>query len=397
MKLLTVTIPCYNSADYMEKAINSALIGGNDIEILVVDDGSSDNTLEIAREYEKKYPDIVRAIHKENGGHGSAVNTGIENATGVYFKGLDSDDWLDTYSLQEVLTLLRNMVTDGIGLDMVINNYVYEKPSAQKQKVMSYVGAIPRDKVIGWSDFKRLRMSQNLLMHSIIYRTKLLRDCNLKLPEHTFYVDNIFAYVPLPYVKKIYYLDVNLYRYYIGREGQSVNEAIMTSRIDQQIKVNKIIIDSYDLMSIKNRKLRHYMIKYLSMMLIVSSALLVNEGSEESLKKIQELTEESLKKIEEVNQRNVETAQRVEEIREMMVAQTMSLQEMHKASDEFSHKENVKVYRNVQAVVVEEVKKQTDDLKKSWKGVKPLLIITLLAALANVALFVLQILGILNM
>ncbi len=289
MKLLTVTIPCYNSADYMEKAINSALIGGNDIEILVVDDGSTDNTLEIAREYEKKYPDIVRAIHKENGGHGSAVNTGIENATGVYFKVLDSDDWLDTYSLQEVLTLLRNMITDGIGLDMLINNYVYEKPSIQKQKVMSYVGSIPRDKVIGWSDFKRLRLSQNLLMHSIIYRTKLLRDCNLKLPEHTFYVDNIFAYVPLPYVKKIYYLDVNLYRYFIGRDGQSVNETIMTGRIDQQIKVNKIIIDSYDLISIKNRKLRHYMIQYLSMMLIVSSALLINEGSEESLKKRDDL------------------------------------------------------------------------------------------------------------
>lgn len=289
MKLLTVTIPCYNSAEYMEHAINSALVGGNDIEILVVDDGSSDNTFEIAQEYEKKYPDIIRAIHKENGGHGSAVNTGIQNATGIYFKVLDSDDWLDAYSLQQVIQLIQTMVTDGIGLDMIINNYVYEKPSVHKHKVMSYVGAIPRNKVIGWKDFKHLRMSQNLLMHSIIYRTKLLRDCKLELPEHTFYVDNIFAYAPLPYVKKIYYLDVNLYRYYIGREGQSVNEAIMTRRIDQQIKVNKILIDSHDLLSIKDRKLRKYMIKYLAMILIVSSALLVNEGSPESLAKRDEL------------------------------------------------------------------------------------------------------------
>lgn len=289
MKLLTVAIPCYNSAEYMDHAINSALIGGNDIEILVVDDGSSDNTFEIAQEYEKKYPDIVRAIHKENGGHGSAVNTGIQNATGVYFKVLDSDDWLDSYSLQEVIRLLRQMVTDGIGLDMLISNYVYEKPSVHKHKVMSYVGAIPRDRVIGWKNFRHLRMSQNLLMHSLIYRTNLLHDCQLKLPEHTFYVDNIFAYTPLPYVKKIYYLDVNLYRYYIGREGQSVNEAIMTKRIDQQIKVNKIMIDSHDLLSIKNHKLRQYMMKYLSMMLIVSSALLVNEGSPESLAKRDDL------------------------------------------------------------------------------------------------------------
>ena len=93
MKLLSVTIPSYNSQEYMEKAINSALIGGDDIEILVVDDGSSDNTLDIALKYEKKYPGIVRAIHKENGGHGSAVNTGLANATGLYFKVLDSDDW----------------------------------------------------------------------------------------------------------------------------------------------------------------------------------------------------------------------------------------------------------------------------------------------------------------
>ncbi len=289
MKLLTIVIPCYNSEEYMEHAINSALIGGNDVEILIIDDGSTDNTLKIAREYESKYPDIIRSIHKENGGHGSAVNTGIANASGVYFKVLDSDDWLDAYSLQQVIQLLQDMVTDGIVLDMVINNYVYEKPSIQKHKVMSYVGTIPRNKLIGWKDMKHFRLSQNLLMHSIIYRTKLLRNCKLFLPENTFYVDNIYAYYPLPHVKKIYYLDVNLYRYYIGREDQSVNEAIMTKRIDQQIKVNKIMIDSYDLFSIKDRKLRSYMIKYLAMMMIVSSALLVNDGSPESLEKRDDL------------------------------------------------------------------------------------------------------------
>lgn len=289
MKLLTITIPCYNSEEYMENSINSALIGGNDVEIIVVDDGSTDRTFEIAKKYEEKYPDIVRAIHKENGGHGSAVNTGIYNAKGVYFKVLDSDDWLDAFSLQQVIKLLQDMVTDGIGLDMVISNYVYEKPSIQKHKVMSYIGTIPRNRLIGWKDMKHFRLSQNLIMHSIIYRTKLLRDCHLHLPEHTFYVDNIFAYHPLPYVKKIYYLDVDLYRYYIGRDGQSVNEAIMTKRIDQQLKVNKMMIDAYDLFAIKDRKLRAYMIKYLAMMMIVSSALLVNEGSSESLAKRDEL------------------------------------------------------------------------------------------------------------
>ncbi|MCI5501524.1 MAG: glycosyltransferase [Lachnospiraceae bacterium] len=289
MKLLSVTIPCYNSQEYMEHAIESALVGGDDIEILIVDDGSKDNTLEIAQKYEKQYPNIVRAIHKENGGHGSAVNTGIANAKGLYFKVLDSDDWFDKESLLKVINFLRDIVTNSISLDMLICNYVYEKPSAHKRKVINYFGAIPKDKFISWNDVKHFRMSQNLLMHSIIYKTKLLRDCNLKLPEHTFYVDNIYAYTPLPYVKKMYYLNVDLYRYFIGRDDQSVNEAVMTKRIDQQIKVTKLMIDSCNLNSIKNRKLRNYMTKYLAMMMIVSSALLVNEGSPESLSKRKEL------------------------------------------------------------------------------------------------------------
>ena len=90
-------------------------------------------------------------------------------------------------------------------------------------------------------------------MHSVIYRTQLLRDCGLELPKHTFYVDNLFVYVPLPYVKNMYYLDVDFYRYYIGREDQSVNESVMIKRIDQQIKVNKIMVDSYDLWKLQDR------------------------------------------------------------------------------------------------------------------------------------------------
>ena len=126
-------------------------------------------------------------------------------------------------------------------------------------------------------------------MHSIMYKTKLLRDCKLHLPEHTFYVDNIFAFCPLPYVKRMYYLNVNLYRYYIGRDDQSVNETVMTKPIDQQIKIPKIMIHSLNLESISSKKLKSYMLQYLSMMMIVSSALLVNEGSLENLAKRDEL------------------------------------------------------------------------------------------------------------
>ena len=103
MKLLSIAIPCYNSQDYMRHAIETLLAGGEDVEILVVNDGSKDKTADIAAEYQQKYPTIVRAINKENGGHGDAVMTGLKNATGLYFKVVDSDDWVDEECLKRVL------------------------------------------------------------------------------------------------------------------------------------------------------------------------------------------------------------------------------------------------------------------------------------------------------
>lgn len=289
MKILSIAIPCYNSQEYMRNAVESALAGGEDVEILIIDDGSTDNTARIADELEKEHPSIVRAIHQENGGHGEAVNTGLRNAKGLYYKVLDSDDWLDQESLLKILGQIRRFVSQGQLVDMLLANYVYEKPSERKHKAIRYEGVFPQDKVFGWSDVKKFRVSQNILMHSVIYRTQMLLDCGLQLPKHTFYVDNIFVYVPLPYVKTMYYMDEDLYRYFIGREDQSVNEQVMISRIDQQIKVNKIMIDAYDLSKIRNKKLREYMVKYLAMMMTVSSVFLIKEGSEESLKKRTEL------------------------------------------------------------------------------------------------------------
>ena len=289
MKLLTVAIPCYNSQEYMKHAIESALVGGEDIEILIVDDGSKDDTAKIADEFEAQYPGIIRAIHQENGGHGEAVNTGLRNAKGLYYKVLVSDVWLDRDALLRVMDQLGQMVKEGRMVDMFLANYVYEKPSEHKHKVIRYEGVFPEEEVFGWSDIKRFKISQNILMHSVIYRTQMLYECGLELPKHTFYVDNIFVYVPLPSVKTMYYMDVDLYRYYIGRDDQSVNEKVMIGRIDQQIKVNKIMIDAYDLTKIRNKKLKDYMVKYLAMMMTVSSIFLIKEGSEESLTKRAEL------------------------------------------------------------------------------------------------------------
>ena len=247
MKILSVAIPCYNSAEYMGKCIESLLPAGDDIEILIVDDGSAkDNTLEIARDYEAKHPGIVRAIHQENAGHGGAVNKGISEATGIYFKNIDSDDWADTGVLLKIIGLLKGFVEKDTRVDLVLADFVFDKVGVQEQnkKVMRLTKSLPVGEIFGWDDVKKVT-SQYIMMHNIIYRRDVLLESGLKLPEHTFYCDNIYAYQPLPNVKTMYYIDEALYRYYIGREGQSVSEEKLVKQIDQYILVIKIMTAVY--------------------------------------------------------------------------------------------------------------------------------------------------------
>ena len=253
MKLLSIAIPCYNSQDYMRHAIETLLAGGEDVEILVVNDGSKGKTADIAAEYQQKYPTIVRAINKENGGHGDAVMTGLKNATGLYFKVVDSDDWVDEESLKRVLAQLRAFTEQKEEIDMLICNYVYDKVGVKHKHVMQYRHAVPQNRVFGWNE-TRFKIGEYLLMHSVIYRTALLNKCGLNLPKHTFYVDELYVYQPLPMVKKMYYMDENLYHYFIGREDQSVQENVMIRRIDQALLVNRMLVTEVDLSKVTNKR-----------------------------------------------------------------------------------------------------------------------------------------------
>ena len=293
MKLLSFAIPCYNSKDYMEHCIESILPGGDDVEIIIVDDGSKDETAAIADRYAAEYPDIVKAVHQENGGHGEAVNTGLKNATGKYFKVVDSDDWVDLESYKKILDKLREFEQENTQIDMLLANYVYEKEGAKRKKVMRQTG-FPRNEIFTWSDIKHIHKGHYILMHSVIYRTELLRSCGLKLPKHTFYVDNIYVYKPLPYVRTMYYLDVDFYRYFIGRDDQSVNEQVMVRRVDQQLRVTRIMLacpSPYDLPE-RQKNLASYMLNYLSMMVAISSVFLTISGTPESLEKKAQLWKE---------------------------------------------------------------------------------------------------------
>lgn len=289
MKILSVAVPCYNSEQYMDKCIESLLVGGDDVEILVVDDGSSDNTASIADDYANRYPNIIKAIHQPNGGHGSAVNTGMANATGYFFKVVDSDDWVDEESYKRIISFLKQSLEADKKLDMLISNYVYEKVGAKHKKVMKPSSGFPKDRYFTWNDVGIIQKGHYLLMHSIIYRTELLRECGLQLPKHTFYVDNIYAFQPLPYVKTMYYLDVDFYRYFIGRDDQSVNMPVMVKRIDQQMRVNKLMVDCFHKSNIASNRCSTYMRNYLEIITIVSCVVSLYAGNPDGVSKRKEL------------------------------------------------------------------------------------------------------------
>lgn len=287
MKDITFTVPCYNSEDYMERCIDSLLAADEQAEIIIVDDGSTDGTGEIADNYARNYPEIVKVVHQENGGHGAGVNAGLALATGRYFKVVDSDDWLDEGELQKLLRKLRQWEKSGTTVDLVVCNYIYDHYYENKTKRMGYKNVWKENEVCGWKDIRRFAPSQYLVMHSLFFRTNVLRESGVKLPKHTFYVDNIFANQPLPYVKTLCYLNLDLYHYFLGREDQSVNEKVLMKRIDQQIRVTKLVSGCTDLEKVREEypKLADYLTRNISIMMAISSIHLLLIGTPEAWEK----------------------------------------------------------------------------------------------------------------
>lgn len=274
-KLITFGIPCFNSAGYMDRCVESILAAceGEPVEIVLVDDGSTkDATPEKVDEWQRRLPGTVKAVHQENGGHGAAVLAGLAAADGLYYKVVDSDDWVDADAVRALLADIRAMLDAGRRIDLFVTNYVYEHVEDGTSHAVDYCSVLPEGRPFTWDEAKRFRLDQNLLMHALTYRTEVLRSGGVPLPRHTFYVDNIYAWAPLPRVETLFYRNVDLYRYYIGRQDQSVNESVMTSRYDQQIRITRIMVDQYRLdEDVPSPNLRAYMYNYLAMMMAIST------------------------------------------------------------------------------------------------------------------------------
>ncbi len=267
--VITFVVPCYNSEAYMATCLDSLLVHPDVTEVLVIDDGSSDGTAEIGRDYERRHPGVVRLVQQPNGGHGIAMQSGIREATGTYLKVVDSDDWLDRDALDTLVGRLRGWQDSPEAPDLVICNYVYENAELGPRRV-AYGSALPVDRLFGWDEVGRFTIGQYLLMHALVYRTDLLREADIQFPRKTFYVDNLIAFLPLMRTQRLCYLDVDLYRYFVGRADQSVNEKVMITRLDQQFLVNTMLADRFRPDEITSPALRAYLVHYFSIITSVS-------------------------------------------------------------------------------------------------------------------------------
>ena len=238
MKTLTVSVAAYNVAKYLPKLLDSILGAENKdaVEILVVNDGSRDDTAEITKGYMQQYPGIVRLIDKENGGHGSTINRGIKEASGKYFRALDGDDWLNTASLD---LILRRLQTEEA--DIVLSDYTncYE---GGREKTDSF-DALEDGKEYSFDDLAS--KVKWMRYHTVIYKTQILKEHNITLDEHCFYVDSEFMLLPIPYVEKIRYYKIPLYCYRLGLGGQSVSPMSRIRHTGDSFKVAARLLGFY--------------------------------------------------------------------------------------------------------------------------------------------------------
>ena len=255
-KTLTFVVPAYNMTEYLERCVMSLIAAkrNDDIEVLIVDDGSSDGTLEMAQKFEARYPGIVRAIHQENKGHGGAVNTGIAAASGMYVKVVDADDWVGPESLEQVMAVLREEADSAEPIDMLVTNYVYDKVGKRNKHVVNFRHAMKAGERLTWNDLGHFGLAEYILQ-------------------------------PFPWVKTMKYLDTPFYHYFIGRDGQSVQTDVMIRRVDQLRLVNQCMVRATPERDTVPDGLYRYMIHFLAIESSVASVFMILSRDPENYEK----------------------------------------------------------------------------------------------------------------
>lgn len=239
-KLLTISIAAYNAENYLEKCLSSFLDCKmlHKLELLVIDDGSTDNTANIALKYVAEYPDVIKLISKENGGHGSTINASIKEATGKYYKVVDSDDWISSQNLDSLLLILNE-----VNHSLIMNPYyeIYANDSLNKKLIFPFDFELK-----GVYSFDSVADRLKLAMHAMTIRTDILKKMGPIIDENCFYVDTEYSVFPVEFFVDVLLLDFPIYNYLLGTLTQSMNMKNMQNRVEQHYRVSKRLVEYFE-------------------------------------------------------------------------------------------------------------------------------------------------------
>lgn len=249
-KILTISIAAYNVEQYINKAISSCILSEeyrNLVEVIVVNDGSKDATLALAKHFQTQYPDIVKVIDKKNGGYGSTINAAVKEANGKYFKLLDADDWLDVENLEYLVKRLENTEEDMILTDFL--EYYGEKENNIVNKYDLMEDCHIR--------IHEIKANTQFLMHGLCYKTQLLKERYIPITEHCFYTDMEYVMLYLPYIKSVRYFHKVVYIYRLNNCGQSVSVQGIKKHYEDS---KKVLLKLLDISSKNNNEIYKYQI-----------------------------------------------------------------------------------------------------------------------------------------
>lgn len=301
-KILSIVVPTYNMEKYLDRCLSSLIISEEDImdnlEVLVINDGSKDRSSEIAHSYQDKYPQVFRVVDKSNGNYGSCVNKGLKEATGKYIKVLDADDYFNTKQLKYFLEKLQTL-----DVDLVITDYNFVAENGRVKEAVSY--PFEQDKVLSIDDCIDRPEFRSIQMHAVTYKLSNIIDITYTQTEGVSYTDQEWVFTPMCTVKNIFYISNSLYQYFVGRAGQTIDLGIFHKRINDRVKIAYSMLEGY-LKFTSNKEYEKYKsyldfrIKYLFES-IYTSYLVVNRenvGVEKIDQLIYEKTPEIYKSLE---------------------------------------------------------------------------------------------------
>ena len=294
MKLLTLAISAYNMQEYLGKCLDSVTRPDipDTLEVIIVNDGSKDKTSEIAHQYEKRFNSIVRVIDKENGHYGSCINKALEMATGKYFRPLDADDWMNTDALVSLLSLLENNDNDLI---VTTHTNYLENNRVNHIKIPDSI-IVNKQYDLKTLDFQKQKIDCFLKMHTMTYKTSILKNMSLKLSTGISYTDSEYCMFPLDKANSVIFYDLDLYQYNLSREGQTMQQSIITKSVKPFYLISMKMIDYF----IKNYDRNNSVVRSnqrcfmrLVIYFFFRAALIFSEGTEDTKKMLSSLMNQS--------------------------------------------------------------------------------------------------------